>query len=163
MCTRFASLRSNAARVRRDGRCPGTSLTLKEFASWFTRQERHCHYCDIPEHLIAHLELVTQVGLPLQRLGVDRIDGNKGYTRTNMVLACFACNKARGNVFSADEMEIVGQGVILVWQQRLASVGVTWSPRDRGQTAHGTRRQRIRTGAASRARKASTAATTRGK
>lgn len=127
VCTRFSSLRSNAAKVRRTGVSPGLGFDLAEFAEWFARQPRECAYCRIPESLIEELGVRTQVGLPLQRLGVDRLEGELGYELTNIVLCCFSCNKVRSNTFSADEMAIIAPGISAAWSRRLAKVGITWS------------------------------------
>ena len=127
MCTRFASLRSNASHVRRTGEAPGIGFGLEEFAAWFVAQDRSCAYCRIPEKYIERLALRTQVGLPLQRLGVDRLDGDRGYEIENIVLCCFACNKARSNTFSAQEMmDFIADGVSRAWTRRLAEKGIVW-------------------------------------
>lgn len=143
VCTRFSSLRSNAAKVRRTGVAPGLGFSLSEFAEWFARQPRECAYCRIPESLIEELGVRTQVGLPLQRLGVDRLDGERGYELENIVLCCFSCNKVRSNTFSADEMAIIAPGISAAWSRRLAKVGITWSAaggRGRKPTAARARR-----------------------
>lgn len=127
MCTRFASLRSNAAQVRRSGSAPGLGFDLAEFAAWFAAQDRSCAYCRIPEKYIEFLDLRTQVGLPLQRLGVDRLDGARGYELSNITLCCFACNKSRSNTFSSTEMmELISEGISQAWTSRLAAKGIAW-------------------------------------
>lgn len=128
VCTRFNSLVSNASRTRRDGSAPGVSITLQDFAVWLTGSPMRCAYCGVPEHLVEHLGLRTQVDQPLARLGVDRVDTRLPYSSTNMVLCCFACNKAKSNTFSEEEMRLVGSGIARAWQERLASVGVEWVP-----------------------------------
>lgn len=136
VCTRFSSLRSNAAHVRRTGEAPGLGFDIAEFAAWFVKQERSCAYCRVPEKYVEHLGLYTQVGLPLQRLGVDRLDGKLGYEIDNIVLCCFACNKARSNTFSAPEMmEFVAEGVSRAWTARLAEKGITWRRPSRARSA----------------------------
>ena len=113
--------------MRRTGVAPGLGFDLAAFAEWFARQPRECAYCHIPEYLIEELGVRTQVGLPLQRLGVDRLDGEQGYELGNIVLCCFSCNKARSNTFSAEEMEIIAPGISEAWSRRLAKIGITWS------------------------------------
>lgn len=143
VCTRFSSLRSNAGKTRRDGASPGLGFGLDEFAAWFSAQDRRCAYCRIPESLIEELGLRTQVGLPLQRLGVDRLDGRVGYEIGNIVLCCFACNKARSNTFSAEEMAEIGPAVARVWRRRLAAAGITWD-RSRPTGVRSARKSRTR-------------------
>jgi 5-methylcytosine-specific restriction endonuclease McrA len=155
VCTRFASLRSNAAHVRRTGKAPGLGFDLPEFAAWFAGQERSCAYCRVPEEYVRHLRLRTQVGLPLQRLGVDRVDGGRGYEIDNIVLCCFACNKARSNTFSAAEMEITAKGISKVWTMRLEKAGIAWRrpSRTRRASASGKKPATTKRSAVRRARK----------
>ena len=127
VCVRFGALSSNAQRARRGGDTPGVDITLTGFAEWFANQPRRCSYCSIPESLLDLLDLKTQVGLPLSRLGVDRPENTKPYTAHNMVLCCFACNKAKSNTFTESEMRFVGEAVAEAWTRRLASRGVSWT------------------------------------
>lgn len=53
-----------------------------------------CHYCG-----------------DTKRLGLDRIDNNKGHTHDNVVVCCYECNVARGNNFSYEEMLILGKTI----------------------------------------------------
>lgn len=126
VCVRFDALSSNSRRPRRDGQAPGLDITLEEFAAWFASQQRVCAYCSIPEHLVTFLGLRTQVGLPLARLGVDRPDTDRPYATDNIVLCCFACNKAKSNTFDSAEMTVVGRAVARVWQKRLGEAGLMW-------------------------------------
>ena len=128
VCTRYKSLVSNAKKERRDGSHPGCGLSLDVFAAWFAGQRRVCAYCDIPEELVALLDIRTQVGHRLQRLGVDRLSAERGYEPDNMVLACFACNKAKSNTFDTTEMSLIGEGIGRSWERRLANAAVatTW-------------------------------------
>jgi len=121
VCQRFRSLSKNSNRVRRDGHAPGLEFTLQQFAVWFACHPRKCVYCTIHESLIKKLNLTTQVGKPLQRLGVDRTDNDLPYTVTNIVLCCYACNKVRSNTFTADEMKIIGPSIASTWVNRLSA------------------------------------------
>lgn len=38
--------------------------------------------------------------------GADRIDNAKGHEKTNIVSACWPCNRARGSIFSFEEMKL---------------------------------------------------------
>lgn len=44
-------------------------------------------------------------------LGCDRIDNSKGHTYDNVVPCCYTCNVARGNNFSFEEMQILGETI----------------------------------------------------
>lgn len=119
VCTRYDIIVGNAARVRRGGRVTGMRMTRTAFARWFTRQPRVCAYCGIDETDLPHLGLLTQMGHPLQRLGVDRLHADRGYTTANITLCCFACNKVKSNTFTADEMRILGAHIADLWRARL--------------------------------------------
>lgn len=135
VCTRYQSMVSNASRVRRDGSTPGVGISLQEFAAWVQRTPLRCEYCHIPEHLIQFLGLRTQVDQPLSRLGIDRLDGTAPYRAGNIVMCCFACNKAKSNTFDAAEMAGIGAAVARVWASRLLDAGVSWErPGDRPVT-----------------------------
>lgn len=123
VCTRYRSIVSNAKKTRRDGKAPGVSMTLTEFASWMKGRARRCEYCHIHEEQLVLLGMKTQVGLPLQRLGVDRVNDKEGYTTKNIVWCCFGCNKAKSNTFTHQEMLKVGESVRVVWEARLAKAG----------------------------------------
>ncbi len=132
VCVRYKALVSNANHARRGGTSPGVSITLREFAAWFATQPRICSFCSIPEALVPHLDLRTQVGLPLQRLGIDRKACDAGYELDSIHLCCFACNKARSNTFGLTEMFAIGRSIAGVWTERLAKKGIVWSAADAG-------------------------------
>lgn len=44
-------------------------------------------------------------------IGCDRIDNNKGHTKSNVVPCCVKCNTVRGNNFTYDEMKILGETI----------------------------------------------------
>jgi hypothetical protein len=123
LCARFDTLSANARKVRAGGSAPGIDLTREQFVAWGLAAERVCRYCAIPEHLIEHLGILTQVGHRLKRLGIDRADNDGGYDPANLRWCCFACNKAKSNTFTESEMQLLGPGVAAVWRERLAAQG----------------------------------------
>ena len=125
---RYNAVQSNSSAARRDGYSPGNTISLATFATWFATAPRHCAYCKITEDHLPLLGVLTQMGYPLSRLGVDRLDSNRGYEIDNIQLCCFACNKVKSNTFATDEMFLLGATVSQVWVIRLASQGITWSP-----------------------------------
>jgi len=129
VCVRYDALAGNAKKQRRDGHAPGLGITREEFAAWFSTQERNCRFCDIDEEQLPKLGLLTQMGMALQRLGVDRLDPSQGYSPANMALCCFACNKAKSNTFDDAEMAVIGRAIATNWTRRLAALGVDWEPR----------------------------------
>jgi len=45
------------------------------------------------------------------RVGLDRIDNNLGHTKDNVVPCCYECNTMRSNMFSHEEMFLIGKTV----------------------------------------------------
>ena len=119
VCVRFDNITVNASRPRRGGRIPRLSLTRRQFATWFAQQDRTCTYCGVQETDLHALGVRTSVGHALQRLGIDRVNTARGYTRTNMVLCCYACNKVKSNTFTDQEMRQLGATVAAIWLTRL--------------------------------------------
>ena len=101
-------------------------MSLRDFAVWFASTPRRCGYCDVPELLVEQLGLRTQVDQQLTRLGIDRLDSNTSYNISNIVLCCFACNKAKSNTFTTEEMTVIGFAVADVWEKRLSGAGIEW-------------------------------------
>jgi 5-methylcytosine-specific restriction endonuclease McrA len=119
VCSRYRAMKQNSQRPRRDGTTSGLAISREEFARWFALQERRCHYCGIEEERLPHLNLMTQMGMRLLRLGVDRLDGDKPYQLGNIVLACYPCNSVKSDRFTDREMEkIIGPAIAKVWRKR---------------------------------------------
>jgi hypothetical protein len=124
LCVRYDTLVANSRKVRANVATPELDLTREQFHAWAAARELVCEYCRIPEHLVRHLGVLTQVGHNLRRLGIDRADNDGGYAADNLRWCCFACNKAKSNTFSEAEMRIVGESIAAVWQDRLAKAGL---------------------------------------
>ncbi len=123
-CARWNALIANARRPRKRIATPGVELDEARFMSWARQVDHVCAYCGIPEPLVPRLRVRTQVGHALRFLGIDRADNSGAYRPGNIVLACFPCNKAKGNVFSSTEMEtLLGPAVGRIWVERLANGG----------------------------------------
>lgn len=122
-CQRFYNLRVNA-KPRARGRTPRLLITEAEFLDWCRQSERRCAYCSIGEVELARIGLKTQIGRDLAALGIDRVANAGDYTLSNIALCCFACNKAKGNVFTSAEMKVIGEAIARVWDTRLAAAPV---------------------------------------
>lgn len=129
ICQRYRTIVKNAEKVRSiSGTAPGVEMSRDDFHAWAQGAPRACYACQIPEQLVRYLGAKTQVGHDLQRLGVDRLDNDRGYAADNLGWCCFPCNKAKSNSFTADEMStFIGPGIAKIWQARLAKRGVAWS------------------------------------
>ena len=122
-CQRFYNLTVNAAKVRKHGKTPRLDLSLVDFLAWARSPERAraCHYCRIPEAELPNLGLRSSIGLPVEALGIDRLDNERDYVPGNIAWCCYGCNKVKGNVFSEVEMLQIGAAVESVWRARLGS------------------------------------------
>jgi len=72
------------------------NLSLKEFVE-FTKQS-NCHYCN--ENIVwAKVNLAVNGS----KTNLDRKDNYMGYEKNNLVVCCWRCNNAKGNLFSYEE------------------------------------------------------------
>lgn len=71
-------------------------LSHAEFRSWLDKQPRVCYYCGIS---------LVDTGLEPNSLTIDRLVPHFGYEEDNMVVACWRCNKVKGEVFTEEEMK----------------------------------------------------------
>jgi 5-methylcytosine-specific restriction endonuclease McrA len=102
--------------------------TFADFYAWYTGQERKCGYCGITE---AEIKLLLEAGLLAtkridtrgKRLELDRRLPEAAYDDlNNLTLACYWCNNAKTDTFTAEEFSEVGQVFAKIWQQRLAQL-----------------------------------------
>ena len=121
-CQRWYNITVNSKKERKHKPKPKLLLKESEFLTWCRSQQRACYYCGILEKDIRKVGLKTQTGKALAALGVDRIASELGYEEGNIVLCCFACNKAKGDVFGHSEMIEIGKTIAKVWKERLCQV-----------------------------------------
>ena len=75
------------------------ALTLEQYKVLI--RDAECHYCG--------------AALPPTGHGVDRKDSSLGYLLENIVLACDACNRIKGDIFGYDQMLEIG-GLLKRWR-----------------------------------------------
>lgn len=51
-------------------------------------------------------------------ISMDRIEPSLGYTLTNITMACYSCNRIRGNEFTAEEMKLLGEALAHIYSMR---------------------------------------------
>lgn len=85
----------------------GWSLTFEE---WYALVIKPCHYCGSP-----HLE---QSGR-----GLDRLNNKNGYHNDNVVSCCPECNMVRNNIFTPEEMRLLGEVIHKIKLARITSTG----------------------------------------
>lgn len=92
-------------------------LTRTEFYEWYRKQPNRCHYCDLVD-----ITLDDELSGNRQALTftIDRKDSSQPYILSNMVFACWVCNRLKSNEFSHDEwMEIAQKYVKPKWKKKL--------------------------------------------
>jgi hypothetical protein len=85
---------------------------------------RACKYCSISESQISLL--ISSNKIKTKRLNtrgvsmeVDRIDSTLPYEISNIVFACYWCNNAKTDEFSAKEFALIGEQIKNIWGERL--------------------------------------------
>lgn len=119
-CSRYTALVGNSKKTRKHQQTtPELLISKEEFLDWCRSGDRICTYCSIPESFLRYANQKSQIGLTVAALGIDRIDNAGDYSLGNICYCCFACNKAKGNVFSYNDMiAFIGPAIRLVWQSR---------------------------------------------
>ena len=69
--------------------------------------EKKCLYCGITEQEI--LERAKKYNLRTKKLTIDRKDNKLGYKKGNLAFACDNCNMIKSNLFTSEEMLILGK------------------------------------------------------
>ena len=102
-----------------------TGELLYQFFDWYENEPKSCFYCDLEQSWLE--ELHYQSGHINKRypkrgksLEIDRKDSDKPYSDIqNLVLACYWCNNAKTDTFSAEEFIPVGKEIKKIWENRL--------------------------------------------
>lgn len=117
-CQAYDNVVRNSKFERKHVPSPELNMTRAEYLEWALAQRRVCKYCGILESDLEALSLRTSIGRILQKLGVDRLDNERGYEIGNIALCCFVCNKTKSNVFTTKEMLSIGPIVGQIWAAR---------------------------------------------
>jgi len=78
-----------------------------------------CCYCGIEEKDFKGIWGTFRHGRRGVTLEVDRKDPKGSYSEPNCVLACYACNNAKSDVFCYEEFKRVGDVIKEIWQHRI--------------------------------------------
>lgn len=119
-CQRYYNLVVNSKRERKhQDYSPRLGITEDEFVAWCRSTARNCAFCGLPESDLPGIGLVSTIGRPVAALGIDRISNADDYRIGNIQFCCFACNKAKGNVFTdAETRELIGPRIGDCWAVR---------------------------------------------
>ncbi len=77
-------------------------LTYEDILHFVT--QKHCEYCS--KELIW---IARQTKKSSGATNLDRKDSKQNYSRENLVPCCWECNRIKGNVYTYDEMKIIGR------------------------------------------------------
>lgn len=97
---------------------------FNEFEKFYSLdpEKRVCHYCNINDKELEHLESIFQIKTKRIRgysMEIDRKKPNYEYLKDNVVLACYWCNNAKSDEFSeAEFLDHVGPGIRKIWDSR---------------------------------------------
>jgi hypothetical protein len=97
---------------------------FEKFYAWYTMQEKKCCYCGITERELQELidsGRITSKRLPTRgrHLEIERKSPDIGYDNfDNLSLACYWCNNAKTDTFTAAEFKQVGEVFSRIWQNR---------------------------------------------
>jgi hypothetical protein len=102
--------------IKRNAKSRNIIFKIKksDFISWYNNQKQECHYCGrtIQEVRKDKREIFKN------RLSIDRIDSNKGYTLKNILLCCTRCNIIKSNYFLEREMLKIGKILYKIYTKK---------------------------------------------
>lgn len=100
-------------------------IPYDEFEQWYMDQLQECYYCALTQResaiLFESFPEATREGRRGRNLELDRKNPTISYGETleNLVLACYWCNNAKTNYFTADEFGSIGLSIGRVNRRRL--------------------------------------------
>lgn len=102
-------------------------ISFGEFLCKFNHADKKCEYCGVTEEQIR--QAVEQGVINTKRnrgsiLEIDRKDPNGEYTIDNTVVACYWCNNAKTDTFSAEEFKAIGNSIKKIWNLRFEKAGI---------------------------------------
>lgn len=96
-------------------------LAARRGVSWALTKEQ---YEALIMELCAYCGLLNDVEAAI---GLDRIDNQRGYEPDNVVSCCSLCNVARGDMFTPEEMKVLGAAIRQIRLARMhAGVSTQW-------------------------------------
>jgi hypothetical protein len=101
---------------------------FRVFYEWFKEieKDKKCFYCGITEEKIKALfdkNILFTKRTRGKKLELDRKDPNPDYNdKNNIVFACYWCNNAKTDTFTADEFKDVGEVFRKIWEKRLSLI-----------------------------------------
>jgi hypothetical protein len=102
-----------------------TERTIREFHDWYIKTPRKCIYCNFTEKEIQELldakKIYTKrIATRGRTLEIERLLPNQPYDDlNNLVYCCYWCNNAKTDEFTAEEFQLIGQVLKIIWSNRL--------------------------------------------
>lgn len=81
-------------------------LTKEEFKKIISE---NCHYCNEPPKPIQSLKTYTRCKNQINVNGIDRLNPNKGYEKSNIVTCCQTCNRMKMKMEKEDFLNKINQ------------------------------------------------------
>lgn len=97
-----ASRNELLASYRKSARSRGHGFDLSPDA-FFELVSSNCTYCGSPPNLFRKPNVSVNGGFTYS--GVDRVENDRGYVAGNVVSCCWVCNRAKGQMTTAEFME----------------------------------------------------------
>ncbi len=98
--------------------------TVKGRACFLRKAYQQIDSCDMSTEEIAKIisQPCTYCGTTEYNRGLDRIDNSSAHIKGNVIPACAACNFARGDRFSVEEMKLIGTTIKKIYTKRSSSL-----------------------------------------
>jgi hypothetical protein len=93
---------------------PMSIMSKREFITWYNKQQpKKCAYCGCTEEEVKEFnnKVINKRKTRGNRLEIDRIEDDKGYTLKNCCLACYWCNNAKTDTFLEEDMKLIGKAI----------------------------------------------------
>lgn len=125
---REASMRYDSIKERqkKNGIVLNDHWLKEDFIRWYIKTDKRCYYCLLSKEEIAlfHDRFKDRNKRGATRgktLEIDRKNDGP-YTEENCVFACYYCNNAKSDIFSAEEFKIIGKAIARVIRARLKDI-----------------------------------------
>lgn len=109
-------------RTKKKERAQKYGKTDKGRACFLRQAYKRIDDCDLSTDEIAAIirQPCSHCGTEFSPRGLDRIDNKLPHIKGNVIPSCAACNIARGDRFTLDEMKVIGAAIRKVMQDRLS-------------------------------------------
>ena len=106
---------------------PNKEINYEAFEQWYINQQKECYYCNTTQEEIDQLiarfpNLSKRLVTRGKSLEIERLEPNEKYANIdNLRLACYWCNNAKSDVFTAEEFKPIGIEIGKVLRNKLSN------------------------------------------